>query len=212
MSPGLNALSCITAKSIQATWGRPKSRRSSPFNALLFLYREIIDIELGPIASVRAKKPTRLPTVLTRAECMKIIDAMTDPQKLMAQLLFGGGLRAMECLRLRVKDVDFAMNQIIVRDGKGQKDRVTIDTAKIAEFPSTWITTGEAKEALSDAGFISGLHPLLPQHLRQMLHLHPSASLFHTSPQLHHAPRAFGDDHLGAGLFEIIQLPGQDFR
>ena len=95
------------------------STQNQAFNVLLFLYREILDIELGPIASVRAKKPSRLPTVLTRAECMKIIGAMTDPQKLMAQLLFGSGLRAMECLRLRVKDIDFEMNQVIVRDGKG---------------------------------------------------------------------------------------------
>lgn len=95
------------------------STQNQAFNALLFLYREILDIELGPIASVRAKKPSRLLTVLTRAECMKIIGAMTDPQKLMAQILFGSGLRAMECLRLRVKDIDFEMNQIIVRDGKG---------------------------------------------------------------------------------------------
>jgi integron integrase len=106
------------------------STQNQAFNAILFLYREVLNIEIGTIESVRAKKPARLPTVLTREECLKIIGAMTGVQKLMTQILFGSGLRAMECLRLRVKDIDFEMNQIVVRDGKGQKDRVTI-------FPET---------------------------------------------------------------------------
>src|SRR5919109_4043961 len=78
---------------------------------------------LGDFA--RAKRPKRLPVVLTRAEVNRLLDALTGTYRLMAGLLYGSGLRLMECVRLRVKDVDFAHNQIMVRDGKGQKDRVT---------------------------------------------------------------------------------------
>jgi integron integrase len=107
------------------------STQNQAFNALLFLYREVLEIEFPEqIRSVRAKKPKRLPTVMTRDEAMRVILAMTGTHQLMAKLLFGSGLRLMECLRLRVKDVDFEMNQIIVRDGKGLKDRETI-------FPET---------------------------------------------------------------------------
>jgi len=80
----------------------------------------------GPIEPTHAKRPKRLPTVLTRQEALAVIDRLSDPHQLMAKLLYGSGLRLMECVRLRVKDVDFARRQIIVRDGKGMKDRVTM--------------------------------------------------------------------------------------
>jgi integron integrase len=83
-------------------------------------------MDLGAIDAVRAKRPKRLPTVLTKEEVHKVLEAMSGTHQLMAKLLYGSGLRLMECLRLRVKDLDFAQRQIIVREGKGHKDRVTM--------------------------------------------------------------------------------------
>jgi len=103
------------------------STQNQAFNALLFLYREVLKIQLDDsIDAVRAKKPKRLPVVLTKEEVRQVIDAMSGVHQLMAKLLYGSGLRLMECLRLRVKDIDFEQNQIFVRDGKGMKDRVTM--------------------------------------------------------------------------------------
>lgn len=100
--------------------------------ALLFLYREVLRQEVdAAIEAVRAKKPRRLPVVLTRDETNRVIRQLWGPHQLMAQLLYGSGLRLMECVRLRVKDLDFGQHQIIVRDGKGQKDRVTMLPASL---------------------------------------------------------------------------------
>ena len=94
---------------------------------MLFLYRYVLEKELqGPIDAIRAKKPKRLPTVLTKQETFKVIGYLAGTQQLMAKLLYGSGLRLLECIRLRVKDVDFAQYQIVVRDAKGHKDRVTM--------------------------------------------------------------------------------------
>jgi Site-specific recombinase XerD len=94
---------------------------------LLFLYREVLKQELALITnSVRAQKPRRLPTVLTREEVQKVIGLMKGTHQLMAKLLYGSGLRLMECVQLRVKDIDFGQHQIMVRDGKGMTDRVTM--------------------------------------------------------------------------------------
>jgi integron integrase len=103
------------------------STQNQAFNALLFLYNQVLDKALGDkINATRAKKPRRLPTVMTNEEAMKVINNLSGSNKLMAKLLYGSGLRLMECLRLRVKDVDFGMHQIMVRDGKGKIDRVTL--------------------------------------------------------------------------------------
>ena len=75
---------------------------------------------------VKLLDPSRLPAVLTRAEVKAVLSHLKDTEWLMASLLYGAGLRLMECLRLRVKDIDFSYHQLVVRDGKGQKDRVTI--------------------------------------------------------------------------------------
>ncbi len=100
------------------------STQNQALSAILFLYRNVLlrDIEF-PTDIVRAKKPERLPTVLTKAEVLAILGRMSGTPRLMVQLLFGSGLRLMECLRLRVKDIDFPNRQIIVRDGKGENDR-----------------------------------------------------------------------------------------
>ena len=103
------------------------STQNQALSALLFLYRQVLKQDLvGSIDSVRAKRPKRLPTVLTKEETLRVIGFLSGTHQLMAKLLYGSGLRLMECVRLRVKDVDFAQRQIIVRDGKGMKDRVTM--------------------------------------------------------------------------------------
>jgi integron integrase len=102
------------------------STQNQALSALLFLYRDVLKTPLDiPIDAIRAKKPKRLPTVLTKEETLRVIARLSGTQRLMAKLLYGGGLRLMECLRLRVKDLDFAQHQIIVRDGKGMEDRLT---------------------------------------------------------------------------------------
>jgi integron integrase len=103
------------------------STQNQAFNALLFLYDQVLHQELGQIAGVeRAKRPARLPVVLSKGEVERLLAGMSGTFQLMAKLLYGTGMRLMECVRLRVKDLDFELNQIVVRDGKGFKDRVTI--------------------------------------------------------------------------------------
>lgn len=101
------------------------STQNQALSAILFLYREILHIEIAPILLTSAKRPERLPTVLAHTEAMRLINQLTGTHKLMAQILYGSGLRLMECVRLRVKDMDFEYKAITVRDGKGEKDRIT---------------------------------------------------------------------------------------
>jgi integrase len=94
--------------------------------ALLFLYRNVIGQPLPWLDGLdRARRPVRVPTVLTREEVRRLLAATRGTKWLMASLLYGAGLRLRECLKLRVKDIDFGYRQIVVRDGKGAKDRVT---------------------------------------------------------------------------------------
>jgi integrase len=87
------------------------STQNQALSALLFLYRDVLKMPLDlSINAVRAKKPKRLPTVLTKEETLMVIECLSGMQRLMAKLLYGGGLRLMECLRLRVKDLDFAQH------------------------------------------------------------------------------------------------------
>lgn len=103
------------------------STQNQALAALLFLYRVVLGVELPFVEGIeRAKRPARLPVVLTPEEAARIISHLEGVYKLMASLLYGSGLRVMECVRLRVKDVDFGYRQIVVRDGKGEKDRRTM--------------------------------------------------------------------------------------
>jgi len=103
------------------------STQNQALSALLFLYKEVLSIDLPWLDKVvRAKQPQRLPVVLTRTEVQAILVRMSGTYGLMANLLYGTGMRLMECVRLRVKDVDFERGEILIRDGKGAKDRVTI--------------------------------------------------------------------------------------
>jgi integron integrase len=95
--------------------------------AILFLYREVLGLQLPWLAEVvRAKKPRRLPSVLTQHESRRLLDCMEGLHGLMARLMYGTGMRISECLALRVKDVDLARREIVVRQGKGGRDRVTM--------------------------------------------------------------------------------------
>ncbi len=123
------------------------STQNVALNALLFLYRDVLELPLPPIeGTVRARLPSRLPVVFTREEVRTIMSQMTGTHLLIANLLYGAGLRLMDALRLRVKDIDFAANTIMVRAGKGAKDRVTV-------LPES-------------------VKPALGEHLRRVWHLH----------------------------------------
>jgi integron integrase len=103
------------------------STQNQALSAILFLYRHVLLTPIDiPTGLIRAEKSKTLPTVLTRQEAMAVFKEMKGVSQLMAKILYGSGLRLMECLRLRVKDLDFGNHQIIVRDGKGEDDRLTI--------------------------------------------------------------------------------------
>ena len=102
------------------------STQNQALCAILFFYREVLARPVGELALVRARRPRRLPAVLTREETRLLLGTMSGTSRLVATLLYGTGMRLLEGLRIRVKDVDFALNQIMVRDGKGQKDRPTM--------------------------------------------------------------------------------------
>jgi integron integrase len=106
--------------------------QNQALNAIVFLYREVVKRDLGEIRDITwAKRPARLPVVFTKEEAKSVLDQLEGTIWLMASLLYGAGLRLMECIRLRVKDVDFAYNQILVRDAKGNKDRTTMLPAAV---------------------------------------------------------------------------------
>ena len=107
--------------------GVAASTQNQALASLLFLYKEVLALSLPWLEGLeRVRKPARVPTVLTASEAQRLLSRLTGDRWLMASLLYGAGLRLRECLRLRVKDVDFEYRQIIVRDGKGTKDRVTL--------------------------------------------------------------------------------------
>jgi integron integrase len=103
------------------------STQNQALAALLFLYRHVLEVDLPWLEDVvRARRPLRLPTVLTRGEVAQVLDAMDGVPRLVAIMLYGAGLRLLECLQLRVKDVDFAGHLVRVREGKGNRDRVAL--------------------------------------------------------------------------------------
>jgi integron integrase len=103
------------------------STQNQALAALLFLYRNVIGREVGELGEVvRARRRRRLPVVMSPEEVKAVLANLTGDKRLMASLMYGAGLRLMECLRLRVQDLDFARSEIVVRNGKGAKDRVTM--------------------------------------------------------------------------------------
>jgi integron integrase len=112
--------------------GVSASTQNQAKSALLFLYKEVLGAELPWLEGVEsAKRPVRLPVVLTHAEVQAVLARVEGTPGLVLRLLYGTGLRILECLRLRIKDVDFTRREILVRDGKGAKDRVTVLPARL---------------------------------------------------------------------------------
>jgi len=110
------------------------STQNQALAAVLFLYQQVLGCEPGWLDDiVRAKRPERLPVVLTCLEVQALLAVLDGVAWIMAMLLYGAGLRLMECLRLRVKDVEFSRNEIVVREGKGSKDRVTMLPGAVQE-------------------------------------------------------------------------------
>ncbi|CAN5812763.1 integron integrase [soil metagenome] len=110
------------------------STQNQALSAILFLYRHVLEVELPKIDNVvRAKRPKRVPVVLTPDETVGVLAQLNDPDRLIAGLMYGAGLRLIEALRLRVKDIDFAAREITVRHGKGGKDRLTMLPDRLAD-------------------------------------------------------------------------------
>lgn len=111
------------------------STHNQPLGALRFLYRHVLKHAIGLHGNVlRAKKPKRLPAVLSRDEVRRILSVMTGAHQLIARLLYGSDLRLMVCVRLRVRDIDFAQRLIVVRNGKGEHDRITMPPDALIPF------------------------------------------------------------------------------
>ena len=109
--------------------------QNQALNALNFLYNRVLDQPLGELNGVaRAKRPKRLPVVLTHSEVTRLFEHLSGRYLLMAKIMYGSGLRLMEVLRLRIKDVDFSMHSIIIRSGKGNKDRITMLPESLSEY------------------------------------------------------------------------------
>ena len=110
------------------------STQNQALSALLFLYKKVLQVDLEWIDDVvRAKRPKRLSVVLTKTEVNSLLSAMTGTSSIVVRLLYGTGMRLMEAVRLRIQDVDFEQNQIVVRSGKGDKDRITMLPASMAD-------------------------------------------------------------------------------
>lgn len=108
------------------------STQNQALNALVYLYKEVIKKDLGNLGEiVRAKRPVRIPVVMTKSEVWRVLNLINPKHRLIMELIYGTGARLMECLRLRVKDIDFERNQVIIRDGKGFKDRLTVLPGRI---------------------------------------------------------------------------------
>ena len=134
------------------------STQNQALSALLFLYREVLNVELPWLDGViHAKRPQRLPIVLSRREVRQLIDELGGLPRQMSLLLYGSGLRVMECCRLRVKDVDFDANQIVVRSGKGAKDRLTVIPADVREDLAAQVAATQEqhrKDLAAGAGWV----------------------------------------------------------
>jgi integron integrase len=131
------------------------STQNQALSALLFLYREVLEMEVPWLDKVvRAKRPQRLPVVLTKQEVRAVLERMNGVYGLMAAILYGTGMRLMECVRLRVKDIDFERGEILVRDGNGAKDRVTMLPASVVDGLQAHL---KARRALFDEDKKAGM-------------------------------------------------------
>lgn len=137
------------------------STQNQALCALLFLYRDVLATDLTfTLQAVRAKRPTRLPTVLTRSEVQDVLAQLAKPYQLLGQLLYGSGLRLLEALRLRVKDVDFGQQQLIVRNDKGAKDRITVLPTRLVEPLQVQLGLAQHLYAADRAQCVAGVYLL----------------------------------------------------
>lgn len=142
-------------------------------NALVFLYRRVLDRPLGELQGIQhVSRPARLPVVFSHDEAMRVISHLPQPHRLAASLMYGSGLRVTEVCRLRVKDIDFDNNLIVVRDGKGNKDRTTLLPASLVRELRELIR--ERAETLKSTPFSSRVPVVLPHALEKK---HPKAAL-----------------------------------
>jgi integron integrase len=171
------------------------STQNQAFAALLFLYRDVLHLDLGTLDALRARRTRRLPVVLTREEAALLLaglDALPtrEPYGLMARLMYGAGLRLMECCRLRVKDVDLKRGQIVVRQGKGDKDRVVMLPTAAAEAVADqirWRLAGHERDRERGEGWVR-----LPEALDRKYPeapYSPGWQFLFASRQLSHDPR-----------------------
>ncbi len=120
------------------------STQSQALNALVFLYKKVLDIQLGDgIAPLRSKKKRRVPTVMSQQEVQRLFAAMKGQYAFMAKMIYGGGLRLMECVRLRIQDIDFEQGLLFVRNSKGGKDRTTLLARNLYEECRYWMRRSE---------------------------------------------------------------------
>ena len=140
------------------------STQNQAFSAILFLFRDVLKREVtGLDESLRARRPTRLPQVLSPEEVARLLRGLRGAPWLMASLMYGAGLRLLECARLRVKDLDFDRNEITVHDGKGRKDRVTVFPARLAKplrVHLVRIRAQHARDVASGGGSVALPHAL----------------------------------------------------
>ncbi len=146
------------------------STQNQAFSALLFLYRQVLKIELDRIQDVRrAKRTPNLPVVLTREETRLVLDQLPGNQRLMGMLLYGSGLRLLECLRLRIKDIDFARREITIRQGKGGKNRRTVlplDLVRPLQAHIGRVRKQHETDLLNRAGYVEMPHALARKYPR----------------------------------------------
>jgi len=152
------------------------STQNQALSALLFLYRHVIGRAVGDLGEVvRARKPVRLPVVMPREEVRAVLENLRDDKRLPASLMYGTGLRLMECLCLRVQDIDFTRNEILVRNGKGAKDRITMlpesfktplqaHLKKVKLIHDRDLAEGWGRVAMPDA--LDGKYPNAPKEWR----------------------------------------------
>ena len=146
------------------------SSQNQAMNAVLFLYRRVLvetlgDDHLGVIHATRARRPVRVPTVLSGAEVARVLDAMKphSMHHLMTRLLYGTGMRLMEVCTLRVRDIDFGRAQIIIREGKGDKDRLVVMPQALGATLGQWVAdaqTRHANDVASGSGFVPAANQL----------------------------------------------------
>jgi integron integrase len=185
--------------------------------ALLFLYRRVLRQELGALHNlVRAKEPTRVPVVLSRAEVASVVRSLAGPSRLVAMLLYGSGLRILEALNLRTKDLDFTRRVIVVRRGKGAKDRLTILPNNAVELLRRQMARARSlhEQDLAQGGGLAPLPYALERKLRGAArdwawqYIFPATRLYHD-----HASGAIRRHHLHESVVQrAVRDAAQELR